>query len=259
VLETATNVIGLGSELDYYFGLYLVEDETGKVIVRKLQDFESPYVSLGRAEKGHIVQLRKAYVARLLISSFPSIVIVTRLCNVFSHPCDVECRGRGHCSPCCSVGSLPQAPPADISSRGLARGRPFAIVLICVLCCLRNNPYVRRYWDIRIDSILQKNPIALNLLYIETINEIKKGSIMVEEDAADELASFRSKKERKAFLELASTLKGCVIFPHHGLHKCGVRMFCLCLMNCGGVCLCVRACAWACVVADVCLLTSQRY
>lgn len=124
VLETATTVIGLDSSLVYYFGLYLVEDATGKVIVRKLQDFESPYVSLQRAEKGHIVQLRKAY------------------------------------------------------------------------------------WDIRVDSILQKNPTALNLLYIETINEIKKGSIQVEEDAADELANFRSKKERKAFLQLAAGLKG---------------------------------------------------
>ena len=43
-------MIGLQSQLTYYFGLYLVEDVTGKVVVRKLQDFESPYISLKRAE-----------------------------------------------------------------------------------------------------------------------------------------------------------------------------------------------------------------
>ena len=94
------------------------------MIVRKLQDFESPYVSLARAEKGQIVQMRKAY------------------------------------------------------------------------------------WDPRVDAELHKDPIALNLLYIETINEIKKGSIEVEDDAADDLANFRSQKDRLAFLGLASTLKG---------------------------------------------------
>ena len=61
VLETAMSAIGLDPSYVYYFGLYLVEDNTGKVIVRKLQDFESPFVSLARAEKGQIVQMRKAY------------------------------------------------------------------------------------------------------------------------------------------------------------------------------------------------------
>jgi len=124
VLETAMSAIGLDPSYVYYFGLYLVEDNTGKVIVRKLQDFESPFVSLARAEKGQIVQMRKAY------------------------------------------------------------------------------------WDPRVDQELHKDPIALNLLYIETINEIKKGSIEVEDDAAEDLANFRSQKDRLAFLGLASTLKG---------------------------------------------------
>lgn len=124
VLETAMSAIGLDPQYVYYFGLFLVEDNTGKVIVRKLQDFESPFVSLARSEKGHVVQMRKAY------------------------------------------------------------------------------------WDPKIDPVLQSDPIALNLLYIETINEIKKGSIEVEDDAADDLANFRAQKDRLAFLELASKLKG---------------------------------------------------
>lgn len=61
VLETAISVIGLDSELTYYFGLYLVEDVSGKVTIRALQGFESPYFSLQRAAPGHKLQLRRAY------------------------------------------------------------------------------------------------------------------------------------------------------------------------------------------------------
>ena len=42
------------------------------------------------------------------------------------------------------------------------------------------------------DEALQDNPIALNLLYIETINDIKKGIIEVLDDVADDLANYRS-------------------------------------------------------------------
>lgn len=42
-------LIGMDPDLTYYFALYLVEDATGKVTIRRLQDFESPFISLRRA------------------------------------------------------------------------------------------------------------------------------------------------------------------------------------------------------------------
>eukprot|EP00039_Didymoeca_costata_P006144 m.87789 g.87789 ORF g.87789 m.87789 type:complete len:500 (+) comp13129_c2_seq6:234-1733(+) len=124
VLETAASVIGLQADLTYYFGLYLVEDVTGKVTIRKLQDFESPYVSLKRADPEHRVQLRKAY------------------------------------------------------------------------------------WSPSMDKNLYDDAIALNLIYIETIADIKKGTVSVTDDVADDLANFRAQKDRQAFLSIASKLKG---------------------------------------------------
>lgn len=51
VLETAVTTVGLDPNLTYYFGLYLVDEVTSSnKTVRRLQDFESPYVSLKRAE-----------------------------------------------------------------------------------------------------------------------------------------------------------------------------------------------------------------
>lgn len=51
------SVLDLDADLTYYFGLYLVDDLDGKVIVRKLQDFESPYISLDRAEPHQKIQV----------------------------------------------------------------------------------------------------------------------------------------------------------------------------------------------------------
>lgn len=63
VLEAVCEQIGLTSELTYYFGLYLVQEAPrGGVIIRCLQDFESPYISLQRfGEKKGQLQLRKHY------------------------------------------------------------------------------------------------------------------------------------------------------------------------------------------------------
>jgi len=65
VLETLSEKIDLQSDLTYYFGLVVVEDKAegkGTDIVRTVQHFESPYISLSRSknEKQHI-QIRKAY------------------------------------------------------------------------------------------------------------------------------------------------------------------------------------------------------
>ncbi|KAL4218167.1 Sorting nexin-17 [Mactra antiquata] len=65
VLESVASQIDLPDDFVYYFGLYLVkkEGEGLNSIVRKLQDFESPYISLKSAQKNgvHRIVLRKSY------------------------------------------------------------------------------------------------------------------------------------------------------------------------------------------------------
>eukprot|EP00730_Choanoeca_flexa_P016313 TRINITY_DN7675_c0_g1_i1.p2 TRINITY_DN7675_c0_g1~~TRINITY_DN7675_c0_g1_i1.p2 ORF type:complete len:482 (+),score=173.85 TRINITY_DN7675_c0_g1_i1:3565-5010(+) len=124
VLETVCSFIELPSDLTYFFGLYLVDDLDGKVIIRKLQDFESPFISLMRAEPHQKIQLRKAY------------------------------------------------------------------------------------FNIQYDARLIKDPTALNLLYIETIADIKNGFIKPSTEAQAQLDDLRSKRERAAYLQLASKQPG---------------------------------------------------
>ncbi|XP_064597329.1 sorting nexin-17-like [Liolophura sinensis] len=65
VLENVASHIELADDFVYYFGLYLVKKEDGgdNSIVRKLQEFESPYISLRAANKedSHRIVLRKSY------------------------------------------------------------------------------------------------------------------------------------------------------------------------------------------------------
>lgn len=64
LLEAVASQIELPDEYVYYFGLYLVQKEDGgdNSIVRKLQEFESPYISLKYANKvgSHRIVLRKS-------------------------------------------------------------------------------------------------------------------------------------------------------------------------------------------------------
>lgn len=63
VLEAVASQIEIPEEHVYYFGIYLVkkEDDGDNCIVRKLQDFESPYISLKAAKGPHRIVLRKSY------------------------------------------------------------------------------------------------------------------------------------------------------------------------------------------------------
>ncbi|KAK6168256.1 hypothetical protein SNE40_022120 [Patella caerulea] len=65
VLENVASDIQIPDDFVYYFGLYLVKKERGgdNSIVRKLQEFESPFISLRSANKEgeHRIVLRKSY------------------------------------------------------------------------------------------------------------------------------------------------------------------------------------------------------
>jgi hypothetical protein len=47
----------MSPDLTYYFALYLVEDMTGRNVLRRLQDFECPYVSIQRADSENRIQV----------------------------------------------------------------------------------------------------------------------------------------------------------------------------------------------------------
>eukprot|EP00040_Diaphanoeca_grandis_P039945 m.260680 g.260680 ORF g.260680 m.260680 type:complete len:490 (+) comp40436_c0_seq1:265-1734(+) len=63
VLEDACEAIGLDKSYMFYFGLYLVREDGKRFsIVRPLQDFECPYISLERVNNPEYkIQLRKGY------------------------------------------------------------------------------------------------------------------------------------------------------------------------------------------------------
>lgn len=63
VLEKACHQLSLPSEYVYYFSLFLIKrEEDGDITVsRKLQDFESPYISQKSIQGVHRVVLRKSY------------------------------------------------------------------------------------------------------------------------------------------------------------------------------------------------------
>lgn len=135
VLETAASVINIPPDLTYFFGLYLVEDPSGKEVVRRLQEFESPYISLLRAR---------------------------------------EPEGSQQC-----------------------------IML------------ARAYWDVRMDGILAGNPVTLNLLYMQAINDVKNGWIVVDPKLNEALAALRSNREYEKFFRILRTQRG------YGIHMFG--------------------------------------
>lgn len=65
VLENAMRKIGLATAYFHYFGLFLMkvggEIHEQSIVVRKLQDFESPYLSLKSTNDPHRIVIRKRY------------------------------------------------------------------------------------------------------------------------------------------------------------------------------------------------------
>lgn len=63
VTEAAAEAIGLPDELVYYFALFLLKEtkNNGVEIVRRLQDFESPYMSLKSASGKNRIVFRRSY------------------------------------------------------------------------------------------------------------------------------------------------------------------------------------------------------
>lgn len=183
-------------DLTYYFALYLVEDATGKVTIRRLQDFESPFISLRRASAENKVGV---------------------LCSV---PCALYDRALGCC---CSKKNAAQLRFCSV---------PCPLLTTCDGVVWMQVMLRTAFWNQVVAGPLHADPIALNLIYIETIADIKKGWIVVDDDVADDLAQFRAQKDRESFLKIAKDLKGfgcecfgeaTCSFPADG-SKCTVRL-----------------------------------
>ncbi|KAI8497403.1 PREDICTED: sorting nexin-17-like [Branchiostoma belcheri] len=127
VLETVASQIELSDDFVYYFALFLVKKEKdgGNSIVRKLQEFESPYISLKTAESEakHRIVLRK------------------------------------------------------------------------------------NFWEPSMDNDLLDDRIAMNLLYVQAVNDIERGWVFASKEVHKQLAALQTKGSKKEYLKLARTLK----------------------------------------------------
>ncbi|KAK7091969.1 sorting nexin-17-like isoform X2 [Littorina saxatilis] len=127
VLEAVASQIEIPNDLVYYFGIYLVrKEEDSMAIVRKMQDFESPFISLRTANK----------------------------------------------------------------DKGINR-----IVLR------------KSYWDSSLDDELLDNKVTLNLLFVQTVNDLERGWILATPDQLKHMKKLVSRGSKKEYLRFSRTLK----------------------------------------------------
>ncbi|KAL5015073.1 hypothetical protein ScPMuIL_009343 [Solemya velum] len=127
VLESIASQIDLPDELVYYFALFLIkkEGEGENSIVRRLQGFESPYISLKASNKNNDYK------------------IVLRKC----------------------------------------------------------------FWDSAFDDEILENKVAMNLLYVQAVNDIERQWVLATKDQLKHLSSLQQKGSKREYLRVARTLK----------------------------------------------------
>ncbi|VDH95971.1 sorting nexin-17 [Mytilus galloprovincialis] len=127
VLETVASQLELPEEFTYYFTLYLVrkEEDGDNSIVRKLQEFESPYISLKYANKigSHRIVLRKGF------------------------------------------------------------------------------------WDLSYEDDLLENKVAMNLLYVQAVNDIERSWTLGTKEQLKHLATLQQRGSKREYLRLVRTFK----------------------------------------------------
>ncbi|XP_014250419.1 sorting nexin-17 [Cimex lectularius] len=65
----------------------------------------------------------------------------------------------------------------------------------------------KSYWDPGYDLELMHDKYALNLLYVQTVSDIKRGWILCNKETSEQLATLQSRGAKREYLELARTLK----------------------------------------------------
>lgn len=69
------------------------------------------------------------------------------------------------------------------------------------------NRIFSSYWDPDYDLELMSNPVALNLLYVQTVSEVERGWILCSKEIQMQLASLQARGAKREYVELARTLK----------------------------------------------------
>ncbi|GJQ68174.1 hypothetical protein Trydic_g10737 [Trypoxylus dichotomus] len=71
-----------------------------------------------------------------------------------------------------------------------------------------NRIVIRKsYWDNDYDLELMTDPIALNLLYTQTVSDIERGWILCMKEVKSQLAHLQARLSKREYIELARTLK----------------------------------------------------
>jgi sorting nexin-17 len=71
-----------------------------------------------------------------------------------------------------------------------------------------NKIVIRKsYWDCNYDQELMTDPVALNLLYVQTVCDVEKGWINCTRDVKMKLSNLQSRLVKREYIELARTLK----------------------------------------------------
>lgn len=131
LLEKAMSRLSLPTEMLSYFCLFLVRREArdSLVLLRKLMDFETPFIS-----------------------------------RLYNQPCQIQVR--------------------------------------------------KSYWNPNYDKILMKNPIALNMLFIQTVMEVEREWIIAPPEIQNKMKTLQEYGMKKEYIQLAEKLPsyGCVQF-----------------------------------------------
>lgn len=65
----------------------------------------------------------------------------------------------------------------------------------------------KNYWDPSIDQQVMSDRVGLNLLYMQTVQDVERGWVLTNHEIQRQLATLQAKGAKKEYLELARTLK----------------------------------------------------
>lgn len=72
----------------------------------------------------------------------------------------------------------------------------------------QNKVVLRKsYWDPEYDIELMSNPVAMNLLYVQTVSDVERGWILCSTEMQSQLTSLQARGAKREYVELARTLK----------------------------------------------------
>lgn len=152
------------------------------LVIRKLQDFESPYISQRNIKGALKIMLRRRYV-------FLTACLLAHFRNFKGCQGHLSCDGW------------------DMRRDSIcATTRPNDFIV----------PFSVSYWDIDYDLELMRDLAALNLLYVQTISDIEKGWIFCNRGVREQLATLQARgAKREVGLSLVlsplSEKEGCII------------------------------------------------